>query len=165
MRGYAESGRFRRLGRQAASLPALARLWAKVLHHVDRRVFSATRGRTTLTALLTGLPVVMLTTTGARSGQPRTVPVLGQPEGADMIVVASNFGQRHHPAWYHNLRAHPRATVVVGGARRVVEAQELTGEERERYYERGFRIYPAWRRYRDWAGAREIPVIRLSPVD
>lgn len=76
----------------------------------------------------------MLTTTGARTGQPRTLPVLGLPDGDRFVVIASNFGQRHNPAWYHNLRAHPQATVTANGVthERVLDVACGTGASTSR---------------------------------
>ena len=90
-------------------------LFVRTLHHIDRPVFRATRGRHTLANLLSGIPVVMLTTTGARSGLPRTVPVLGLPTPNGLAVIASNFGQERHPSWYYNLLASPDGEVTVDG--------------------------------------------------
>ena len=89
---------------------------------------------------LSGLPVVMLTTTGARTGQQRTLPVIAVPDGDNLVVIASNWGQRRHPAWYHNLRAHPEATVTVGGVSRRVRAHEAVGEERDRLWQRDLEV-------------------------
>ena len=100
----------------------------------------------------------MLTTTGAKTGRPRTLPVLGLPDGEDTIVIASNFGRPRNPSWYHNLRANPRATIVVDGISREVVAHELSGAERERGYRRGEEIFPGFSRYVRWAPARQIPV-------
>src|SRR5919107_3023866 len=72
-------------------------LFARLAHRIDRPVYRLTRGRHTFANLVSGIPVVMLTTTGARSGQPRTVPVLGLPTDEGLAVIASNFGQRRHP--------------------------------------------------------------------
>jgi len=138
-------------------------LYARSLHHVDRVLYTLTRGRATFTSWLTGLPVVMLTTTGARSGQPRTLPVLGIPVDGRLIVIASNYGQDRNPAWYYNLRAQPKASIIFEGTRRDVVARELGGEERERWYARGMDIYPGWASYRERAAHRQIPVIELSP--
>jgi len=77
------------------------------------------------------------------------------------VVIASNFGRPRHPAWYHNLRAHPQAWVAVGGVTRAVEARELTGAERDRQFRRAVEIYPGFEQYRSWAG-RPIPVLRLE---
>ena len=97
----------------------------------DRLVYRITRGRATLSSWFSGLPVAMLTTTGARSGRPRTVPVLTIPDGNALVVIASNFGRPRHPAWCRNLQAHPRATITVAQATSDVEAHELYGPTRE----------------------------------
>ena len=135
--------------------------YARTLHHIDRVVYRRTRGRTTFAAWLSGLPVVMLTTTGARSGRQITSPILGFPDDGDVVVIASNYGQAHHPAWYHNLRAHPRARVVVDGVARDVEAEELASPERERFMELATEIYPGFTAYVERAAPRRIAVFRL----
>jgi deazaflavin-dependent oxidoreductase (nitroreductase family) len=135
-------------------------LYVRVLHHLDR----LTRGRHTLSSWLSGLPVVMLTITGAKTGQQRTSPVIAVPDGDNLVVIASNWGQRQHPAWYHNLRAHPRATVTVGGVSRRVQAHEASGEERERLWQRDLEAYPGRAAYERRAGNRRIPVVVLAPV-
>jgi len=111
---------------------------------------------------MSGLPVVMLTTTGARTGQPRTTPVLGIPASGGLVVVAANFGQAHDPAWYHNLRAHPRVWVTADGVTREFDAHELAGTARDQQFQEAIRVNPAWLRYRTWAGDRQIPVIKLD---
>lgn len=107
--------------------------------------------------------MVLLTTTGAKTGLRRTTPVLGIRDGDRLVVIASNFGQQQHPAWYHNLRAHPRVSAIVDGVTREYEHQ-LTGEEGERQFEVAVQLNPGWVRYGRWAGERQIPVIRLEPV-
>lgn len=89
--------------------------------------------------------------------------MLGLPDGADLIVIASNFGRPHHPSWYHNLRANPRATIEVGGVRREVVAHELEGSDRERGYQRGEEVFPGLTHYPRRARPRPIPVLRLTP--
>ena len=120
--------------------------------------------RTTLAAVLSGLPVVMLTTTGAKSGRQTTVPLLGFEEGDAVILVASNYGQAHHPAWYHNLRAHPRARIAVRGRPREVVAEEVESPERERYLAVATEIYPGYPVYVERAAPRRISVFRLMPA-
>jgi hypothetical protein len=74
----------------------------------------------------------MLTTTGAKTGQQRTFPVLGVPDGDNLVVIASNWGQRHYPAWYYNLRVHSTATVawaVFPGASRPVRPSARSGSD------------------------------------
>ena len=138
--------------------------YARTLHRIDRVVYRLTRGRATLSSWVSGAPIVMLTTTGAKSGQRRTLPVLGIKENERLIVIASNYGQYRNPAWYHNLRANPRASMVFEGVEREVVARELTGEERERWYARGIELYPGWAHYRRRAFHRRIPVIELTPA-
>ena len=152
----------RALRRFAASGPG-SWLFARVLHHIDRPVHRLTRGRHTFASLVSGIPVVMLTTTGAKSGQPRTVHVLGIPFEGSVAVIASNFGQAHHPAWYHNLRAHPEAEFAVGGERRQVLAVELEGERRAAVWQRGLRVYPGFGQYERRAAHRHISVFALEP--
>ena len=150
--------------RRTAATRPLAWLSARVLHHIDRLVFRATQGRATFSTWISGMLIVMLTTTGARSGERRTVPLVGLPDGDRMIVIASNFGQRHHPAWYYNLRANPSAVMSVDGVTRNVVAIELSGAERERWYQRGIDVNPGWVQYRQRASHHQIPVIRLEPL-
>ncbi len=140
-------------------------LFARVLHRIDRPVHRITRGRYTLASLLAGIPVIMLTTTGARSGERRTVPVLGIPTGADVAIIASNFGQRRHPAWYHNLRADPHADIVVDGRRRQVRAVEVEGDRRAQVWREGLRVYPGFAQYERRAEHRHISVFVLEPTD
>ena len=159
---HAETGILKRGVRRSAAWPPLTWFYARTLHLIDRAFFRVTRGRATFTSWLAGLPVAWLTTTGAKSGVERTCPVVAIPAGdGKVVVIASNYGQRHNPSWYHNLRAHPRARVLFDGETRDMVARELDGEERERWYERGIEIYPGWIQYRKRA-PRRIPVIELS---
>ncbi|KQR16794.1 nitroreductase family deazaflavin-dependent oxidoreductase [Cellulomonas sp. Leaf334] len=141
----------------------MAKLYGVIQQPLDEVVYRLSSRRTTASGWLSGLEIAMLTTTGARTGILRTVPVLPLPDGDRVILIASNFGRAHHPSWYHNLRAHPRATIVLGGSTRDVVARELHGAERERCYRRGEEIFPAFSSYRLWA-RREIPVLVLDPV-
>ena len=140
-------------------------LFARVLHRIDRPVYRLTRGRFTFANLLSGIPVVMLTTTGAKSGRPRTVPVLGIPTRDTVAIIASNFGQYRQPAWYHNLRAHPVADVVLDGIHRRVRAVEADSERRAEIWEAGLRVYPGFRQYERRASHRHISVFVLELID
>jgi deazaflavin-dependent oxidoreductase (nitroreductase family) len=162
--GFRQANPIRRFARVSAAWPPISWVYARALHHIDRVVFRVTRGRATFTSWVAGLPIVMLTTTGAKSGRRHTLPLVALPEGDRLVVIASNYGQSRNPAWYHNLRAHPAAAVVFEGVERQVTARELDGEERERHYTRGIEIYPGWKHYRKRASHRQIPVIELTPV-
>jgi deazaflavin-dependent oxidoreductase (nitroreductase family) len=164
MADYAQANWFRRLVRLTAGWRPMSWFYARTLHHIDRVVYRLTRGRATFSSWVSGVPIVMLTTTGAKSGRPRTLPVLGVAHDDRLVLIASNYGQCRNPAWYHNLRANPRARIVFEGVERDVVARELTGEERERWYARGIEIYPGWTQYRTRAAHRQIPVIELTPA-
>ena len=81
---------------------------------------------------LAGVPLLLLTTTGAKSGEPRIAPLGYWQQDGRYIVLASMMGAPHHPAWYHNLVAHPNVTVEVGTESFPARAQAATGAERER---------------------------------
>jgi deazaflavin-dependent oxidoreductase (nitroreductase family) len=162
---HRQAGAFRRVVRVTAAWAPLSWFYARTLHHIDRGVYRLTGGRSTFASWVAGLPIVMLTTTGARTGRRHTLPLVALPEGDRLVVIASNYGQRRNPAWYHNLRANPRATVAFDGVTREVVARELEGPERERQYERGIEIYPGWTTYRTRAAHRRIPVLELTPVE
>jgi deazaflavin-dependent oxidoreductase (nitroreductase family) len=161
---YTRANAFQRAMRRLAASGPGSWLFARVLHHVDRPVFRLTRGRATFGSLVSGLPVVMLTTTGARTGKPRTVPVLGIPTDDGLAVIASNWGQKHPPAWDHNLRADPAASVAIGRQTRRVRAVPAEGERRERIWGEGLRVYPGWSQYERRAGDRRIVVYALEQV-
>jgi len=159
---YAQASPFQRFMRRFAASGPGSWFFARVLHRIDRPIFRLTRGRHTLASLLSGLPVVMITTTGARSGVPRTVPVLGLPTPDGLAVIASNFGQRHHPGWYHNLLANPTGQVTVEGSTRAFRATVAEGETRARIWQEGLRVYPGWSQYERRASHRKIAVFVLG---
>ena len=153
-----------RVVQRVASTERGAWLLARVAHRVDRWALKLTGDRASLTSALSGLPIVWLTTTGAKTGQPRRSPLVGLVDGERVVVIASNFGQRHYPAWYHNLRAHPQAQVTLGGQTRTVTAREATGAEREGYWQQALAVYPGYAAYARRVGARHIPVMVLTPL-
>lgn len=108
------------------------------------------------------MPVLLLTTTGRRTGRPHRVGLTYLPLGSGVAVVGSNGGAPKHPDWILNLRAHPQATVQIGGARVVLQAREATGKERDDLWERAVAAYPRYAAYRRRTG-RRIPVVILEP--
>jgi deazaflavin-dependent oxidoreductase (nitroreductase family) len=160
---YAQANPLHRAVRWFAATPAGDWLFATVLRRLDAPVYRLTSGRHTAANLLSGLPVVQLTTTGARTGRPRTVPVLGVPTSAGLAVFASNFGRQRHPGWYHNLRARPSATVTVRGSATRVCAVEAGDEQRAQIWRRGLEIFPGWASYERRAGSRSVAVFLLVP--
>ncbi len=108
-----------------------------------------------------GAPLLLLTTTGAKSGQRHTFPLMYLPDGDRMIVFASKAGAPTNPDWYHNLLAHPQATVEVGNEKLDVTAIVTTDEERDRLYARQAEKYPQFAEYQAKT-TRKIPAIALE---
>jgi deazaflavin-dependent oxidoreductase (nitroreductase family) len=129
---------------------------------VDRRVLIRSNGRRTMLGPI-GAPTLLLETVGRKSGQPRISPLLFARDGSSVIVVGSNFGQQHHPAWTGNLLAHPDAVVVTGGQRIPVRATLLEGDEAEAAYQKMVDIAVTYAAYRGRTD-RQIRVFRLTPT-
>ena len=94
---YEQTNWPRRVMRLSGTVPPITWFYARALHHIDGLVYRASRGRTTFTSWVAGLPIMMLTTTGARSGRRRTLPVIGVPHDESVVVIASNYGQEQQP--------------------------------------------------------------------
>jgi deazaflavin-dependent oxidoreductase (nitroreductase family) len=108
-----------------------------------------------------GRPLLLLTTTGAKSGQHRTNPVMYLGDGDRLFVFASKRGAPTNPDWYHNLLAHPDVTVEVGKETYDAVATPVTGEERDRIYAHWSEMYPQFAEYQR-STTRKIPVIALE---
>lgn len=105
-------------------------------------------------------PLLLLTTTGARSGKPHTAPMMYVRDGDRLLVIASNAGAPRHPDWYRNLLANPRVTVEAEGETFPAEAMPLAGAERDRAFDAIAQDYPFFRDHQ--AGvSRTIPVVAL----
>lgn len=133
------------------------------LHHLDRAVMCLSRGRASLTALLAGLPVLTIVTLGAKSGRPRSVVLVGVPRRDSVILIASNWGRSHHPAWYHNLKANPEVTLIYRGTSERYVARQVEGEERRACWHEAAQLYAGYDDYLRRAGGRRIPVFLLTP--
>jgi deazaflavin-dependent oxidoreductase (nitroreductase family) len=135
-----------------------------VAARLDPALLKATRGYVGFGLMLA---TANLTTTGAKSGQPRTTTVLYFSDGDDVILVPSSFGREKHPAWYHNLKAHPEATLESRGRSGRYIATEVDHEaERERLFALVDRTYAGYADYRVRAAetGRVIPIMRLKQV-
>jgi deazaflavin-dependent oxidoreductase (nitroreductase family) len=132
------------------------------LHHIDRVLNRLTRGRAMVPRIVAGLPTVMLTTTGSKTGKRRRVPLLGVPVGDDMVVIGTSFGQRQTPAWVYNLAAHPDAELEFNGRTVHVKARELQGDERDAAWEAGRKIYAGYEMYARRITGRTVRVFALE---
>ncbi|SCL51640.1 nitroreductase/quinone reductase family protein [Micromonospora yangpuensis] len=133
----------------------------RLLVPADRLIGRLTSGRVVALGLL---PSLIITTTGRRSGQPRSNPLLYVSDGDAYVVIGSNWGQPHQPAWSLNLLAQPAAEVAVGGRRFPVHAALATGAERDRLWRLLVAEWPAYQTYVQRAGGREIRIFRLTPI-
>jgi deazaflavin-dependent oxidoreductase (nitroreductase family) len=150
----------------AASRPG-AWFFAPLLHHLDAAVLWLTRGRHTLSALLAGVPTVIVTVTGARSGRRRDVPLLAvhDPENPSVFaLIATNWGRQPYPAWYFNLKANPQAACSFGGRRADYLAQEAQGAEYERFWNQAVHLYRGYALYRQRIRGRHIPIMIMTPA-
>lgn len=124
-------------------------------------IYRATGGK--VAGRLFGSPVLLLITTGRKTGARRASPLLYLEDGESMVLVASNGGAPVHPAWYLNLRANPEATVEVRGREIRVRAEETSPEEKERLWPKLVAMYSDYETYRRRTD-RSIPVVVLRPV-
>ncbi|WCO69122.1 nitroreductase family deazaflavin-dependent oxidoreductase [Iamia majanohamensis] len=152
-------GLWGRTVQKVAGSPAFARVGPHVVPPVDRALHRLTGGRVLLSRAL--LPGLVLTTTGRRSGLSRESPLMcvPEPEGT-WLVLGSNFGQTHHPAWTANLLARPEASISYGREDIPVTAELLEGEARATAWDRATAIWPTFDRYAARA-ERQIRVFRL----
>jgi deazaflavin-dependent oxidoreductase (nitroreductase family) len=151
------AGAVRRLGRYRAVTWTLSR----VLPPMDGAFAGRRRS---LSSLGTGFPLCYLTTTGRRTGEPRTVPLLHVADGERVVLIASNWGRRRGPAWALNLDADPAVRVSVAGVARDYTARPATPGERSRYWAEAVRVWPGYDDYRARAG-RELRVFVLQPAE
>jgi len=111
----------------------------------------------------TGLPVVIVTNRGARSGKVRKTPLMRVEHGGRYAAVASQGGAPTHPYWYYNLRADPHVEVQDGPRKQEMTARELTGDERAQWWQRAVAAYPPYAEYQERT-TRQIPVFVLEPA-
>ena len=124
-------------------------------------IYRASEGR--VWGKMFGGNVLLLNTTGRKSGQRRTTPLLYLRDGEDFVVIASNGGAPKHPAWYLNLKANPETTVELGDREVLVRAEEASSEEKARLWPKVVEMYSGYEGYRRKTD-REIPLIFLHPI-
>ena len=127
-------------------------------------IFRLTHGRTSAPALLAGLPVMMVTTTGRKSGQSRTTPLIAVPVDDSLALIGTNFGQRSTPAWVLNLEAHPRVSVTYRERRRELRARPATEAERAAVWRAASGIYGGYDKYQQRIAGRTVRVFIFEPI-
>ena len=152
----------RRLIARLFALKPMSWVSYHVGHRLDKAVLKLTNGKTTFTAWVTGLPVIWVVTTGAKSGLKRTVPLLGVPIGDDLALLGSGFGQEKTPGWVHNLEANPFGSVVFGDRTKPVEARPADEFESDQVWTTARDVYSGYQHYQSRADHREIRVFILE---
>lgn len=129
--------------------------WMKIFWAIHLKLYLWSSGR--IGGILRGLPVLILTTKGKKTGLPRVKALMYTSHGRDFGVIASNLGEDSHPAWWINLKAECTATVQIGREHFTVRAREAEGDEREMIWQAIAGTDPAYEQYRTWT-SRHIPV-------
>ncbi len=132
-----------------------------ISRRIDPTLVRVSRGRLSTVAFT---PAVLLTTVGAKSGAKRTATLLYFTDAGRVILMASNFGQERHPAWYHNVKANPEVTLYAGGYEGRFRGEEAVGAEHERLWALAKRLSVGYADYEQTTGGRQIPVFAFSPV-
>jgi deazaflavin-dependent oxidoreductase (nitroreductase family) len=137
-------------------------LTIRVMTPVDRALYRRTKGKVLATGPML-FPTLLLITTGRRSGQERTVPLLYTRDGGRIILATAHLGKGHAAQWPKNLLAHPVARVQIGGGTSTVRARHASGEELERYWALMLQIWPGYTREAARSGKRSIFVLEPLP--
>ena len=143
-------------------LQPVTMFFAPRVHHIDKAILKWTGGRFTGSEIL-GWNIIQLTTVGAKTMEPRTIPLVGLFEEERIGLVASSFGRQHNPGWYHNLKAHPECDVQFNVRSRKYIAHEAVGEEYEYFWRLAVAFYAGYDNYKQRVAHRHIPVMVLEP--
>jgi deazaflavin-dependent oxidoreductase (nitroreductase family) len=154
---------WRKLVTYFVSQPIVTRFFSGFVARVDLSILGLTKGRFSPSGYFSGWPIVTLISIGAKSGQPHATPVMGIPDGQKIILVASNFGRAHNPAWYYNLKSHPDAVIITGSGKHTYRAHEASTTEFERSWKLALNTYRGFNLYRERA-SREVPIMVLEPA-
>jgi deazaflavin-dependent oxidoreductase (nitroreductase family) len=161
-RSFRDANAFHRVVRVFATTKVGRVLFRPTAHHLDRLIGRLSGGKRTFAGIMGGVPAVMLTSTGAKSGAPRTVAVLGVPHPDGVAVIASNYGSHKHPAWYYNLKVNTACTVEIEGETWRATARLATASERDDIWAKGVAIMPGLIKEEVWAGDRHIEAFILA---
>lgn len=142
-------------GRRPSKLVAALQNAVTTVHSF---LYRSSKGR--IGGTIVNSPVLLLTTTGRRSGKQRTVPLLYLQDGPDYVLVASNGGAVKHPTWWLNLQTTAEAWIQINGTRRQVKAEQASATEKQRLWPRLTAMYPGYQRYQEITD-RDIPVVIL----
>jgi deazaflavin-dependent oxidoreductase (nitroreductase family) len=162
VRSFEDANVIHRVIRVAAATKTGRMVFRPTAHRLDQLLSKLTGGKRSFAGIAAGLQAVILTTTGAKSGKPRTIALMGIPHADGVAVVATNYGDAKHPGWYYNLKANPAATVTIDGDTWDAAAHVATVAEREEIWAKGVEIFPGLTKEREWAGGRQIEAFVLK---
>ena len=157
-----EPNTVQRLIHQFIMLEPVTVFFANKIHLVDKLVFRMTADRYTLSELA-GWNIIQLTTIGAKTKQPRTMPLVGIFDDEKIALIATSFGREHNPGWYYNLKTNPFCNVIFKGKSGDYVARETEGAEYERYFQMAVSQYAGYQKYKERAPHRHVPVMVLEP--
>ena len=152
---------FQGLVHRFLTLRPVSTFLSKALHPADAFLLRHTGGRHTF-AELVGLPIGQVKMKGAKTGAKRNIPLVTLPDGNKLILLATNFGQKHNPGWYYNLRANPECEVCFNDRSGRYIAREARGDEYTKYWQLGISYYAGYEKYRERAAHRHIPIMVLE---
>jgi F420H(2)-dependent quinone reductase len=155
--------RFRQMVFYLAGTRSGRRMFYLYVRLIDMPISRLTKGALIPSAYWDIMPIIYLTTTGAKSGILRSIPVLCIPDDENLILVGSNWGNRQNPSWAYNLRAHAETQVRKGKRTKCFTARELRGDERAFYWQKAIRFYPPYISYEQRSG-RSLPIFLLEPA-
>ena len=146
-----------------AALRPVASVFRHTFHHLDKALYRVL-GHRTVSGIIAGVPNIMLTTTGAKSGRPRTVPLVGLPVDGGVAVIATRWGSATNPGWAYNLDHDPHASMDRDGTHTSVTARRVEdGAEYETIFGGARDVYLGFPKYRRRITSRDVPIFVLEP--
>lgn len=159
---YSRPNRFQRAMQALASTRAGAWVFSKTLARTDRVLSKLSNGRLSVPELMARLPVLVLTTTGRKTGQPRQTHLIAVPFRDTLALLGTNFGQPSTPTWVRNLEAEPRATVTHRAVTRAVVARRASDAERSKILADSPAFYGGYAKYQQRITGRELRIFVLE---
>ena len=157
----AKPNAFQKLLHRFFMLASVTAFFAPRIHRLDIVLLRLTDRKFSLVEIL-GWPIVLVTTRGAKTNQPRSLPLVGIFDEQSIALVASSFGRPKNPAWYYNLKTHPECFVSYKGRLNTYVARELEGAEYEKFWQLAVSYYAGYDKYKERAAPRRIPVMLLE---
>jgi deazaflavin-dependent oxidoreductase (nitroreductase family) len=152
---------FQKLLHRVFMLRPVTEFFSTRINGIDQAILRLTKGKSTGSEIM-GWNIIQLTTTGAKSGKPRTIPLVALFDEEKIALIASSFGRKHNPAWYYNLKSNPECKVEWNKRTGTYMARETNGDEYDKYWQLAVSYYEGYEKYRERAG-RKIPVMLLEP--